>query len=171
MAKVALDTRAAYGEDQIRRLESDIRVIHVERAKRDYSMAEDFRYRRLYTSAKYYYRLVMKDYADTDWARKAEERLLELGDRETKHFKPSKFFAYPFSTKSKIRPAFNPFDRKASENDVERNSTLADENKQMLPGENENSLSKEAEAESIEQSQPASDKKPLWGMRNWLEQL
>ena len=171
MAKVALDARDSYGEDQVRRLEADVRAIHLERAKRDYSMGEDFRHRRLYTSAKYYYRLVVKDYSDTDWARKADERLRELGDKETKHFKPSEYFSNPFSTKSKARPVSNPFDKKSTDDAAGKNPTVAEENKQMLPGENERPLTNEAEAESIEQSKPATEKKSLWGMRNWLEQL
>jgi hypothetical protein len=173
MAKAALDSRDAFGEEQVRRLEADVRAIHIERAKRDYSMGEDFRRRRLYTSAKYYYRLVVRDYSDTDWARKAEERLRELGDKETKHFKfPT--LSNPFASKS-ARPLSNPFDRNSAKEADGKVPSVTEENRQMLPGGDERSLTNEAEAEEEtieeEKGKPAPEKKSLWGMRNWLEQL
>lgn len=173
MAKAALDSRDSFGDEQVRRLEADVRAIHIERAKRDYSMGEDFRRRRLYTSAKYYYQLVVRDYSDTDWARKAEERLRELGDKETKHFKfPT--LSNPFTSK-KARPLSNPFDRNSAREADGKNPSVSDENKQLLPGGDERSLTNEAEAEEEtieeEKGKPAPEKKSLWGMRNWLEQL
>jgi TolA-binding protein len=96
MTRQALNRGEAYSPEQRRRLEADLRAIHVERAKRDFEAGECFRRRLRYTSAKFYYRQVIADYPDTDWARRAEERLRELGDKETQKLQLANLFQNPF---------------------------------------------------------------------------
>lgn len=158
MAKAALETAESYSSDQQRRLEADLRAIHLERAKRDFITGEDFRHRWLYTSAKYYYRQVIDKYPDTDWARKAEEMLREVGDKETKHFHLTDYVRWPFSGMRTPRMAMDPFKNHA--NDPVTTAT---------PSEEDVPVESEAVEETEEESPPA-EKKPF-RLRNWLDQL
>jgi outer membrane protein assembly factor BamD (BamD/ComL family) len=157
MGKAALDTAEQYGDDQRRRLEADLRAIHIERAKRDFITAEDFRKRWLYTSAKFYYGEVVKRYPDTDWARLANEKLEEFKDMETQRFSFTEFVKNPMGGGwTTARPGSRMFS----------NSTGQDQ----LPG-------AEAPQRTEDSSRPAGDtpapakNKSNWGMRNWLDQL
>lgn len=71
-------------DDQRARLEADLRVIYLERAKRDFASGEQYRRMRRPGGARYYYQLVMKKYPDTDWARRAKDELDKLPPEATK---------------------------------------------------------------------------------------
>jgi outer membrane protein assembly factor BamD (BamD/ComL family) len=155
MAQIALDSRENYSPDQQQRLEADLRAIHIERAKRDFTTGEDFRMRRYFTSAKYYYGLVVKNFPDTDWARRAEDRLRELGDKETVHFEVTKWFKNPFSRAA--APISNVF---------------SDADSGSMP---DSAVSESPQPAGQESSKPAeaspSEKKSLFNLRNWFDQL
>ncbi|MGL4461266.1 MAG: tetratricopeptide repeat protein, partial [Planctomycetia bacterium] len=78
LIKTALQRSATLTEDQKSHLESDLRLIHLERARRDFTIAEHYRRRGKDTSAKFYYELVQRQFPDTDWARRAETELRRI---------------------------------------------------------------------------------------------
>lgn len=157
MGKVALDTAEQYGDDQRRRLEADLRAIHIERAKRDFVAGEDFRKRWLYTSAKFYYKEVVKKYPDTDWARLAQERLEELGDQETERFSMAEFIKNPLGGGwTSTRPNSAAFSNSAGD-------------ASQLPG---SDAPQRVDAPTNRSSEETPSKnKSNWGLRNWLDQL
>lgn len=70
-------------DEQRARLEADLRLIYLERAKRDFNSGEQYRRMRRPSGARYYYQLVLKNYPDTDWARRAKEELDRLPPEST----------------------------------------------------------------------------------------
>jgi outer membrane protein assembly factor BamD (BamD/ComL family) len=160
MGKAALDTSEQYGDDQRRRLEADLRAIHIERAKRDFIAGEDFRKRWLYTSAKFYYREVIKKYPDTDWARLAQEKLDELGDQETERFSVAELVKNPFSGGwTSARPNSAAF------------SSGGGSSSDQLPGSEAPQRTDAPANRSAGDEGPSNKGKSSWGLRNWLDQL
>lgn len=160
MTKLALSRGEEYTHEQKRRLEADLRAIYVERARRDFEAGEDFRRRRYYTSAKYYYQLVLKEHPDTDWARRAEERLRELGDKETTKFEFAQLFQNPFERKSK--PARDPFERAPA--------PAADVVKPQAESNGDN-LFQPAEEPAEDPADDSAEPKSRFNLRNWLEKF
>jgi outer membrane protein assembly factor BamD (BamD/ComL family) len=156
MGKAALDTAEQYGDDQRRRLEADLRAIHIERAKRDFISGEDFRKRWLYTSAKFYYTEVVKKYPDTDWARLAKEKLDELKDLETQHFSLKEFVNNPKSGGWTSNRSPSPFFANTA-------------GESQLPG--AEAPQRVESSTSAPDDRPAPKSKSTWGLRNWLDQL
>lgn len=78
LIKAALARPSLSGEQKTR-LEQDLRRIYLERAKRVFTAAEDYRRMRRPNGARYYYGLVIRKFPDTDWARRADEELKQLG--------------------------------------------------------------------------------------------
>lgn len=162
MTKQALNRGEAYSPEQRRRLEADLRAIHVERAKRDFEAGECFRRRLRYTSAKYYYRQVIEDYPDTDWARRAEERLRELGDKETKKLELATLFQNPFGGLVRgSRLEEDPFrDRAAAERSAPSSAPPARRPDDLQP----------MEAEPLE-GEGEGEEKSRFNLRNWLDKF
>jgi TolA-binding protein len=78
LTKLALSRARELSAEDRQRLESDLRVIHLEQAKRDFASAEHYLKLRQPQSARYYFDLVRTKYPDTDWARRAEEESARL---------------------------------------------------------------------------------------------
>lgn len=156
MTKLALSRGEEYTPEQKRRLEADLRAIYVERARRDFEAGEDFRRRKYYTSAKYYYQLVLKDHPDTDWARRAEERLREIGDKETTKFQVADLMWNPFQRPS--QPAADPFERDA-------------EAKAADVGNPKTQTTDDSLFEQPEAAQDPEEPKSRFNLRNWLDKF
>lgn len=62
-------------DEQRERLEKDLRLIYLERARRDFIVAQEYQRMRRLKAAIYCYSLVVKKYPDTDWARRAQEEI------------------------------------------------------------------------------------------------
>ena len=75
LTKAALARSAELSAEERDRLERDLRVIRLEQAKRHFTTAEHYAKLRKTGSARYYYSMVLNNYGDTDWARRAEEQL------------------------------------------------------------------------------------------------
>jgi outer membrane protein assembly factor BamD (BamD/ComL family) len=78
MTKAALNRSQSLSSEQQVRLEQDLRVIQLEKAKREFNVAEEYKQLRRWQAAKISFARVIKDYPDTDWARRAEEEIRGL---------------------------------------------------------------------------------------------
>lgn len=76
--KIALARTTDLTTEQRTRLEQDLRVIYLEKAKREYQTATLYRRLKKPKAARYYYEQVLREYADTDWARRAEQDMKEI---------------------------------------------------------------------------------------------
>lgn len=78
LTKAALARSAELPEEQRQRLEQDMRIIHIERAKRDYRTGEHYLQLRKPMAARMYFQRVIENFSDTDWARRAEEEIAKI---------------------------------------------------------------------------------------------
>lgn len=78
LTRAALQRDADLPTEQRVKLEQDLRVVYLERAKRDFNAGEEYRALRRPKAARYCYNLVIQRYPDTDWARKAEEEIRRI---------------------------------------------------------------------------------------------
>lgn len=102
LTRLALSNSQGLTEEQIDRLQKDLRVIYLERARRDFTVAEEYRRMRRNNAAIFMYEHVARKYPDTDWARRAQE---EINILKTMPAEESGFWSY-------IDSLFDP-DRKA----------------------------------------------------------
>lgn len=88
LTKAALTRGPDLSAEQRVMLEDHLRVVYVERAKREFAIAELYRRMRKPQAARFYYEKVVRQFADTDWARRAEEEIQKV-DELLAHPKPS----------------------------------------------------------------------------------
>lgn len=88
MTKAALARGADLDGEQRDKLERDLRNIRLEEAKREFQTAVDYRRMRRRGAAKYHFESTIEDYADTDWAKRAESELVALEKYEAQQKLP-----------------------------------------------------------------------------------
>lgn len=88
LGRQALTRAVELTPDQRTRLEEDMRVIYLERAKRYYHVGEQYLMIRKPQAARYYFEKVTMKYPDTPWAKKAEEQVKRI-EVEVANAKPS----------------------------------------------------------------------------------
>ncbi|MFO0947133.1 MAG: outer membrane protein assembly factor BamD [Planctomycetota bacterium] len=81
LTKAALSRSSELPEEQRSRLEQDMRIIHIERAKRDFRTGEHYLQLRKPAAARMYFQRVIENFSDTDWARRAEEEIAKIDQR------------------------------------------------------------------------------------------
>lgn len=80
LTRAALQRGPELSAEQRVRLEQDLRVIHLERAKREFAIGENYKRLRKPKAARFYFEKVLRSFADTDWARRAEEEIRKIDE-------------------------------------------------------------------------------------------
>lgn len=78
LTKAALARGIELPADQREKLERDLRLIHLERAKREYTVAEHYMRNNQNLSARYYLAKISKDYNDTDYGKRSEQEIARI---------------------------------------------------------------------------------------------